>query len=201
MASKTFRRILIDGLALAIPLGILIFVFIKIHQILMKIADPLAKKLQIELLFGGLTVAILAVVLFFLIVIFLGLLMFIPAVVRTRAKVEQVILYIIPSLNQLKVIAGEKLTGEDSASAWKSILLKQNEDYTPAIITEEVGEWVTIVLIRAPRGEPEDIIIAKKANIEFIEFPMMELAIFARKYGRGFSKYIKKGGEATKVNG
>ncbi|MGL6268174.1 MAG: hypothetical protein ACRC2O_09605, partial [Chitinophagaceae bacterium] len=72
------KRLLANGLAIAVPMGIIVYVFIKFIGIFEKLIEPVSKKFGIEKFLGELTITILAVFVLLVIIFLLGLLSKIP---------------------------------------------------------------------------------------------------------------------------
>lgn len=133
---KKFKRILGRGLALAVPLAIVLYVFMRIVGVFEKIISPIAAKMGIQKVLGELTLTIFAVILIIIIILLLGLLMQIAIVSAIRSQVEDVILKFVPSLNQLKLMAADNLDLETAENAWRPVLLytKEKAKYNPAFV-------------------------------------------------------------------
>ena len=74
-------------------------------KIFEKLIGPLAKKFQIERIFGEITLTFFAVLVMLAIAFLLGLLMRIKLIANIRGEVESLVLKFIPSLNYLELMA------------------------------------------------------------------------------------------------
>ncbi len=88
MTSRRFKRILGNGLLIALPLGIVLYILARLVAGLEVVIQPVAEALHIQKLLGELTLTILSVFVIILIVIFLGLLMQLPFVASFSKQLE-----------------------------------------------------------------------------------------------------------------
>ena len=190
MANFSFRQTIGRGIALALPLGIVLYVLIKFIGIFEKAIAPLVKKFGIESIFGEITVTIFALLVILVIMFLLGLLMQISFVRSARMYVEGWILKFVPSLNHLKLMAVEKMDLENATTNWKPILLLRAEQYLPAFIIEENNVWITLALAKAPSTEPKDMLIVKKDSISYKEITMKQMKDFNKQFGKGYLSVI-----------
>ncbi len=191
MAAFSLKRTIGRGVALAIPLAVVGYVLMKFIDIFEKIAEPLAKKFGVDKILGEITLTIFALLIILVLIFILGLLMQIAVVASVRKELEDTILKVVPSMNQLKLMAAEKLDLENATSNWKPVLVYREEAYLPAYITEENEQWITFVLAKISASEQGDILIAKKENCSYIEINMKQMHHFTKQYGRGFLSVLK----------
>ena len=144
------------------PLGVVVYVFIKLLDIFQKLINPLAIKLGIERILGELTLTIFAVFLLLLLMFLLGLLMQFSAVAGFGSNLEELVLKFVPSLRNLKTIAAEKLELENAANSWKPVMVLHEKKYFPAFIIEELNELMTLYLIRGTGINEGEILITSK---------------------------------------
>ena len=190
MASFSFKQTIGRGIALALPLGIVLYVLIKFIGIFEKAITPLVKKFGIETIFGEVTVTILALLVILVIMFLLGLLMQISLVRNARLYVEGWILKFVPSLNHLKLMAVEKMDLENATTNWKPILLLRGDQYLPAFIIEENNDWITLAVAKAPSTEPRDMLIVKRGSVSYKEITMKQMKDFNKQFGKGYLSVI-----------
>jgi hypothetical protein len=190
---KHFKRIFGRGLALAVPVAIVVFVFIRIIGIVEKVILPLAAKLGIEKIWGDITLTLFAIFLIIFLILLFGLLMQITAVSTIRERVEGVIMKFVPSLNQLKLMAADNLDLDTAENTWRPVLLyiKDKAKYSPAFIVEEYGEWITLFICTETSTRNGEILIINKAKISLIPITYSELRWCNRAAGKGYLKIIK----------
>jgi len=190
MASFSLERTIGRGIALALPLSIVLYVIYKFIKIFEKVIAPFANKFGVEHVLGEITLTFFAVLVMLVIIFLLGLLMQIPLVRNMRLYIEGWILKFVPSLNHLKLLAVEKMDLDNATTNWKPILLLKGDQYLPAFIIEENNEWITLALDKAPSTEPKDMLIVKKSSISYKEITMKQMSDFNKQFGKGYLSVI-----------
>ena len=191
MQKFSIKRTLVRGIALAVPVGIVVYLFLHFVGVFEKKIAPLAEKFGIEHIWGELTLTVLAILALLVFVFLLGLLMQLPIVASFRNSVEEMILKVFPSLNHLKLMAAEKLNAENATTRWKPALIKRNEQYYPAYIIEESAEWITYVPVKVPTTEPGDMVLVRAGSISYQEITMKQLADCNKHFGKGYQSLLK----------
>jgi len=192
MYKLSIKTILFNGIALALPLAVVAYIVFRFFVIFEKMVLPAAKLLHIATVFGELTLTILAILLMLFLAFFLGLLMQISYVSNSRKLLEDLILKIIPSLNNLKLIAAEKLETGDAAGAWKPVLLEYSEGIIPSYLIEETETLATFSKVKIPGTEPGEIVILRKDSMVYTEISISQLRIASRQFGKGLISLIEK---------
>ncbi len=194
MSKFKFKTVLGRGLALAVPVAIVLYVFLRIISLLKKAISPLAADLGVQRIWGELTLTIFAILIIILIILLLGLLMQVAVVATIRAQVEDIILKFIPSLNQLKLLAADSLNLDEEEISWRPVLLYTIEKakYNPAFVVDEDEEMVTVFLCLEPNIRKGEILIVKKEKVKIIPITFNELHKCSRAAGKGYLEIIKK---------
>jgi hypothetical protein len=192
MRTFSFKKTIARGIALALPLGIVAYIFLRFVRLFEKIISPFAKKFGVESIFGDITLTLLAIIAILVITFLLGLLMQFSFVSNIRKQIEAVVLKVFPSLNHLKLMAAEKLDIENAVTNWTPVLLKKGEEYLPAFIIEEAGEWITLAKVKAPSTEPGDILVTKRNEVSYTQISMKEMKNFNKQFGKGYISVIEK---------
>lgn len=189
-----FKKALGRGLALAIPLAIVLYVFAKIVGVFTKIIAPVAHKIGVAHILGELTLTIFAIILIILIILFLGLLMRIAVVATIRTQVEDIILKFVPSLNQLKLLAADTLDLEDAETTWRPVLLyvKEKGKYSPAFVVEEDDERVTLFVLFETAMQKGEVAVYDRERITLTPLSFTQLHAANRAAGKGFLSLIKE---------
>lgn len=184
---KTFTR----GLALAFPVAIFAYVFIRIVSIFEKMIGPVAAKMGIDKIFGEITLTIIALLIIMLLILLLGLLMQISAVANMGREMEAVVLKFIPSLNQLKVMAADKLDVENSQNTWKPVILFYEQKYNAAFIIEENDELITLFVSKGTSLQEGEIVTTHKKELGITPVSYSDLHKCSKAYGKGYISLIK----------
>ncbi|HLO79508.1 MAG TPA: hypothetical protein VK166_01035 [Chitinophagaceae bacterium] len=190
MASFSLKRTIGRGIALALPLAIVVYVLYKFIKIFEKIMAPIANKFGIEHALGEITLTFFAILAILAIIFLLGLLMQISVVADVRKYVEGWILKFVPSLNHLKLMAAEKMDLDNATLNWKPVLLLKGDQYLPAFIIEENNEWVILGIAKAPGTEPKDMLIVKKNSVSYKEITMKQMHDCNKQFGKGYLSVI-----------
>lgn len=137
MQKKSLKSILGSGIALAIPLVVVLYVFSKLLGVMQKSIKPLAEGMGIDSVFGKFTLTFLAVAAILLFVMLLGILMQFAFVSALRDQVESIIIKFFPSLNNFKAMMADQFKGDLDDNVWKSVVLQQGSKYNFAFLVEE----------------------------------------------------------------
>ncbi|HEY9256940.1 hypothetical protein [Chitinophaga sp.] len=157
---------------------------------LIHVISPIATNLGIQKMLGELTLTILAVFLILLIIVLLGLLMQINSVAGIGKKMEDIAFRIFPSLNQVKLLAAEKLDFDSQSTNWKSVLIYFEEKYSPAFLVEEKDDLQTFFVMKGTTLEDGEILITTKKSVTLIEISSVQLHQYCRQFGKGFLPLI-----------
>jgi len=193
MKSFSFKQTIFNGIALALPVSVFLYVLFKFLGIFEKFIGPIAKKAGVDSIFGGITIVILSILCMLVLAFLLGLLMWLPFVSKWRLFLQDWIIRLVPSLNHLRLIVAEKLDMENATNQWKPVLLEKGETFVPAYIIEETGEWITLVYVKFPTTEPGSMLITKKSSVKYQEITMKQMKQFNRQFGKGYISLIEGG--------
>jgi uncharacterized membrane protein len=185
------KTTLIRGLTLAVPLAIVVYVLIRMIQVIRKIITPFSTKIGIHRMLGNATLTILAVLLILIFIFLLGLLMQISFISETRQQLENTILKFVPSLNYLKLMAADKLEVQNSQNSWKPVLVFSEEKYSAAFIVEETETLVTLFVSKGTSLKEGEILTANKKDVQLFPATYEQLNKFSRGFGKGFISIIE----------
>jgi len=189
---STFRKTFVNGMALAVPLGIVLFIFGKLVGYVANVIHPLADRLGISHVLGRLTLTILAILLILALVLVLGMLMRFALIASIRDWMEDMILKIIPSLRHLKMLASETADFGNAQNKWIPAFIFIEDRYTPGYVVEQNDELVTFfALANGDWGEGE-IVVTSKENLKILPVDAFELNASTRLFGKGYLKMIDK---------
>jgi hypothetical protein len=195
MHTFSFKKTIISGITLALPLSVIGYVVFRIIGIFEKIISPFAKSIGVDTVFGEITLTVLAIFTLLVIAFILGLFMRFSIIFNIRKQLETMALQVVPSLNHLKLLAVEKLDMENATTNWKPVLVKKGEEYLPAYIIEETADWISIAKVKAPTIQPGDTITIKKTAIQYTEISMNEMRDCSKQFGKGYISLIRKTGD------
>jgi uncharacterized membrane protein len=192
MTFQNIKRTIGRGLALAIPLGVVLYIFIKFLGMTERVLGPLATKLGYDRILGGLTLTILSILFILILIFILGLFMRLAVIASLGNKMEDVVLKIIPSLANLRTIAKEKLDLEDQSTGWKPVMVLYEKKYMPAFVIEENDKLITLYLIKNQSFNDGEFVIVEKNEVSLFPATASEINQYSRQYGKGFLSLISK---------
>ncbi|WP_417443615.1 hypothetical protein [Joostella sp.] len=190
--NKSTNAVILGGIFFLIPL--LIFIVLITHAI--QLATPLGRKLvdvfHIHSVFGAATVTIFTIVILILVCYISGYLVQKGLVNDWGQKVEDKLFLLFPSLQMLKYrMLGDKPAKEDDDN-WKSILLKEDQFYRIAFITNFKNGFYSVYVPDAPRMDAGEVRFIEKTDIDFIPISMKDAMNSLNSFGRDgkLEKYI-----------
>jgi uncharacterized membrane protein len=192
MNDFSLKKVFGKGLLIAIPLGVVVYIGLKIFEMLGKVIEPISKQFGAERIFGELTVTILVVFVLLMFVFILGLLMRVAIFASFGKNLEEIVFKFFPSLNQLKVTAAEKLDLETNTASWKPVLLFFENKYNAAFVIEKNDTFITLFVIKGIDISSGEILITKIQEVQIQEISSKELHQYTRQYGKGFLSMLKE---------
>jgi hypothetical protein len=190
MNLSSLKKVLANGLALAVPIGIIVYVFIKLLEIFEKLIGPVSKKFGVDHLLGELTLTIFAVFILLVLVFILGMLRKLPLVKKFSLFMEEVVMKVFPSFSYLKTMGAEKFDIEEAGNTWKPVIIKKENELFPALLIDENNDWVTLIKVKAPGTDLGDFLICQKRTIKIQETTIKEMKQLNKQYGKGYLKYL-----------
>jgi hypothetical protein len=191
MNLSSLKKVLANGLALAVPIGIIVYVFIKILEIFEKLIGPVSKKFGIDHLLGELTLTIFAVFILLVLIFLLGMLRQLPLVKKFSQFMEEIVLKVFPSFSYLKTVGAEKFDVENADNTWRAVVIKKENDLFPAFLIDENADWITLVKVKAPGTDLGDFLICRKNTVGIQEITIKEMKQLNKQYGKGYLKYLE----------
>jgi uncharacterized membrane protein len=192
MKPRGLKRIFFRGMALAFPLAVMGYIFIRIVVIFQKTIQPVAIKLGVQRVLGAATLTIFAILLILLVILVLGLLMQFSGVSIIRQQLEDTIMKFIPSLNHLKALEADNIDLENSQTTWKPILLLFEQKYSAAFIIEENGDFITLFVSKGTNLKQGEILTTNKKDVILIPASFQELHKYSKAYGKGYISLIAR---------
>lgn len=183
---KKFKQIIGDGLAITIPLLVILYVLHKTHQVLKVGIAPLAEKVGVHNVFGKLTMTVLAAAALVAIILFMGLLMRFAVMRAVRRELESLVLRFFPFLNEFKAMMAEKLE-RDGNEAWRSVALHREEGIQFAFLVEEKGGYASFLLLKGPKVADGEMITLKQGTYTYKTVDTTAMLKVVKQYGAGAS--------------
>ena len=191
MSNKKIKNIIGDGIALAVPLAVVMYVFAKVVEVVKKWITPVAGKLGIDSILGGLTLTIIAFIVIAIIVILLGFLMQLGFVSTIRDQVESILLRFFPALNVLKAMLADKLKMENANTAWKPVILNHSNKYNFAFKIEESEEMGVFFIIKGTSTHEGETAILEKDTYSYTKVDAHDMRKCLSHFGIGSTTLIQ----------
>lgn len=160
---KPTQAVIFGGLFFIIPFIILIFVIKMALKLLKPFGGKIDQYLGIHTILGEAAITIISLILLLFICYVAGLLLQRGLVKDWGGHVEEKLFLFFPSLQVLKY----RLLGEEygAQSKWTGILLKEDDHYTLAFITNPITEpYLSIFIPEIPKMDAGEIRYMKKGE-------------------------------------
>lgn len=191
MKIAAIRKALANGLALAVPLGIVLYAVVQLVRLFEKAVQPLSEKFGVEKLLGELTLTIFAVFILLMLILLLGVLMRFSFMKVFSGYLEEIVLKIFPSFALIKTLGAEKLGIENVDNTWRPVLVKRSNECFCAFLIEENGEWINLVKVKSPNSEIGDTLIILKSSVVLLELTHKEMKLYNKQFGKGYLPLLK----------
>jgi uncharacterized membrane protein len=185
---RFLRATLSGGILFLLPLVLLIILFGKAHQIMVKLSDPLANLLP-DRIFGFDGSRILALILLVLLCFIAGLLIKSKRLKNGMNKLEANLLIYLPGYILIKSIAADTV-GEKEDNGLKPIMVKDGDCWKIGFLVEEKNGWSTVFIADAPRHDAGEVLIFPSEMVKHIYLPNNKVTQSLKVYGRGAIDWI-----------
>jgi hypothetical protein len=189
---QQLKKTFIHGLALAIPLAVVGYVFFKIIKIFERIIHPIASKLGIERVLGALTLSVFAIFLLLLLIIMMGLFMKLAFFASLKIELEGIALKLFPWLNQLKVLAANTPDMENVGAYWKPVMVNIEKNYYPAFLIEESQTLVSFFIVKGAKPLEGEMLTTEKSLVTYYPIDGHDIRTVSRQYGKGMIALVEK---------
>lgn len=189
MKKINIKQTFINGLFLALPMLAIFYIGFKIVRIIETLISPLAHKVGIQRLLGELTLTIFAILILLIFFLILGVLLHVNLLRELNKQVEDVAYKLIPRLYKVKALAFDDDKNTFS-KGWNPILLKEDESWIPAYITEENENWITVYIPDAPDGNTGAVKILDVSSAIYKIIDGRKLHSILHNYGKGMIEVI-----------
>lgn len=192
MKKNGFRSLLADGVALGLTLAVVGYILYKVIEKFQELIEPIATKLGIEKIIGGVTITVLSLIALFAVFIILGGLMRLRVVNLFRDQVESIMLRIFPFLNRIKALVADELQRENATKSWQPVLLLKGGEYFLALKTEESEDVGVFYFIKGHSVREGETKIMKKEEYRYTHIDTADFLELIRGYGAGIGSIIEK---------
>jgi uncharacterized membrane protein len=183
------RSTLTGGILFLLPVVLLVLLFDKAHNLLLKVSTPFAEKLP-ERIFGFDGSYLLAVFLLIFICFMSGLLFRSSLVKVWIRKIEDNVLVNLPGYALIKSISAGAI-GEQSEHEMSPILIHEDDSWSLAFLVEQGEIYSTVFIPDAPRHDAGEIKIIRSDRIQKLDISSNKFSQSIKTFGKGAIKWVK----------
>ena len=183
------RDTLTGGILFLLPVVLLIMLFGKAYDLLLKVSAPLAKKLP-EIIFGfdGSNLIAILILIF---ICFISGLFFRSKVIKTWVrKIEDTILINLPGYALIKSITAGAI-GEQLEADMSPVLIQEDDSWSLAFLVEKGETYSTVFIPEAPRHDSGEVKIIPSSRIQKLDISMPKFIQSIKTFGKGAIKLVK----------
>lgn len=191
---KIVEVFLIGCLFFVVPALVAILLFGKAVHLLLPVAHKLNEVFDLQSVFGTATVTIVCLLLIVVLCAFFGLLLKRGFIKVWSNKLEERLFFFLPSFQMMKYrfIDDEKYRQQ---KFWKAILLKEEDFYRVALVTDDSSDtFLTVYIPDAPKMDAGEIRYILRDECEFYDITMKEAMNALHSFGKGidFERILEK---------
>jgi uncharacterized membrane protein len=184
------RTTITGGILFLLPVVLVVTIFIKIQQVLLKISAPLARRLP-DIFFGIDGSEILAILLLILLCFLCGLLFKTDFFKKIISTLEDKILSFLPGYSLMKSIASDSLD-KGNKDGLKAVIVQDEDKWNIGFLVEEAEGLCTVFIPEAPQSSSGEIKIVPSARVKKIDQPANKVSYSIKNFGKGAIGWLKK---------
>jgi uncharacterized membrane protein len=185
---KTFlRNTFTGGILFLVPLVFLWMIVSKANDIMLKISEPLGKKLN-EGFLGLDGSRILAVVLLVVFCFLCGLLFRLAIAQKTMKLLEDYVLSHLPGYTLFKSFATD-VAGGDTAGQMTAVLVQEENSWKPGLLVETHGEWSTVYFPEVPKLDSGEVKMVPTDTIHKVAATGLQFMKTMKGFGKGMGSW------------
>ncbi|MBA4320126.1 MAG: hypothetical protein C0412_17135 [Flavobacterium sp.] len=188
--SRFIANTFTGGILIMLPLVLIFVLFGKINNYLLKISEPIAKRLP-DLFLGFNGSKLLAIILLILICFFCGLAFQSQLIRKWVGQLEENVLCHIPGYTMIKSVLVDAV-GADVENNMTSVLVKEGDGWLIGYLVEENDAFCTVFLPGAPKPNLGRVKIVPLSTIKKIDVSTNDVALSIKNYGRDGLSWMKK---------
>jgi uncharacterized membrane protein len=187
---KFIANTLTGGILIMLPLVLIFVLFGKADTYIMKISEPLSKRLpDIFLGFDG--SKLLAILSLILICFLFGLAFQSSFIRKWVGKLEENVLCYVPGYSMIKSFIVDAI-GADVENSMSSVLVQEGDGWIIGLLVEENEAFCTVFLPGAPKPNSGRVKIVPAATVRKIDVLTNEVAQSIKNYGKDALSWIEK---------
>lgn len=177
------RNTITGGVLFLLPIILIVWGLKRVHDIFVKITEPIAKKLP-NIIFGLDGSGLIAIIIL-IVVCFLGGLLFRSNKVKKGVdKIEDNILAFIPGYTLMKSVVAD-LLGEELSNNLKTVFIEDGDSWKIGFLVEEGPEMSTVFFPEAPKHDAGEVKIIPTKYIRKVGIPVNQATKSLKSYGKG----------------
>lgn len=186
--NKFVLTTLTGGILFLLPAALVIILFNKAYQILLKISTPLQDRMPEIIL--GLDGSNLVALLLLVIICFFSGLIFRSAWVRNNIhRLEDGLLSYVPGYTLIKSIVSDAI-GENQETSMTTVLVRDGDMWNIGFLVEQVGDLCTVFIPEAPRYDSGEVKIVPSELVKRTGITTNRASRSLKQYGKGASSWI-----------
>ncbi|MFH6769704.1 hypothetical protein V8G56_13205 [Gaetbulibacter aquiaggeris] len=182
------RTTITGGILFLLPIGLLIILFNKVFNVILKISEPISHKLP-TIIFGLKGAIIITLFLLIIICFISGLLFRSSWVKKNIVKLEENVLDYVPGYALIKSITADSI-GEQIDHKMTPILIKDENSWNLAFLVEEGVELSTVFIPDAPRYDAGEVRIIPTKLIKKLNVSANVFSRSIKNYGKGAINWL-----------
>jgi uncharacterized membrane protein len=186
---RPIRTTIVGGLMFLVPFAIIVIVLAKVHEIMVRIAEPMSRWIPLDAI-GGIAIAnILAVLLLLIICYAVGHLATSQRASALQRRLEERLLLIFPRYSFVKSVA-EGFDSNDMHRTLKPVVVQLDDLAQPAFEVERDAEHVVVFLPGSPDPLSGTVAIVSADRVRALNCEFKQLLRTLRSAGRGSLKLL-----------
>lgn len=187
---KSFlRSTFTGGILFLVPLVFLWMIISKANDIMLKVSEPLGKKLNDG--FMGLDGSRILAVLLLVVFCFVSGLLFRLSVAKKLMKILEVnVLSHLPGYTLFKSLAAD-VVGGDTSQQMTAVMVQEESTWKPGLLVETIGEWSTIYFPEVPKLDSGEVKMVPTSAVKLLDVSGFQLMKNMKAFGKGLGKLVE----------
>jgi len=188
---KTIKTMIVGGVIFLVPFGIVMLVFGKVFSVSMRLAEPLANRIHVDMVAGVALVNILAVVIILVACLLAGFVATSAAGQRLYRKLDEWLLTLVPRYAFVKSMTDSIGGREDTVL--QPVLVRFDDLAQMAFEVERgPGDLVTVYLPGSPDPWSGSVAHVEPDRVDPLGGDFASVVMSLRKIGRGSISLLEK---------
>ena len=182
---ETIRATLLGGVVFLIPLVCIVVFVGKAFQIMKAVGQPVAKLIPVETVAGIAFIEVVTAVILIASCLIAGLVARSPLGRAVYARLDAMLLNVIPAYAWLKSVTAD-VTDEEVEAAFEPVLVRFDDQYQLAFEVDRVGDTIVAVFLPgAPDARSGAVSYVEADRVKQVEADFRAISRTCKKLGRG----------------